>query len=878
MHLPSLAGLTALLQFATATAQAPGGGTAPGTSPTAKEFTAVRFTPSATVVVDGRLDDNAWRAAQWRSDFRQKEPVEGGEPSGRTEVAFAYDDHALYVGARMYSRDPRHIPTAVTRRDQMSNAEHLVIVLDTYHDRRTAYSFSISSGGVRSDYYHPSDNENSRDFTWDPVWEARTSLDSLGWMAEVRIPFSQLRFTSGGAQQWGVQINRWIPNTNEDVYWIVIPKQETGWSSRFGLLTGIEGVQPSRRIELVPYVASNGTFATTQPGDPFRSSADLSVRAGADLKMGLGPNLTLDATVNPDFGQVEADPAEVNLSAFETFQDERRPFFTEGAQLLRGGQSYFYSRRIGQAPRGPASGDFVDRPSSATILGAAKVTGRRRSGLSIGALTAFTGQERARVFDATSGTISRTAIEPFTAYGVGRVQQEFGASSSIVGATLTTVQRSLSEPALAAILPATAITGGGDVNLRFNGGQYEIAAFGGFSYLRGDPAAILRIQQAPAHFMQRPDATEFRLDSTRSAFAGWTSGIRAARNSGRHWVGNVGVSLESPTFDLNDLGRLGSANDIDITGQVRYRETTPSRFFHQWSTAAFLGRSWNFGGVHVATNWSLANNFTFRNYWNVFLGTTGSARALSDDLSRGGPLMGRPGGYGLDAQLSGNGGRPTTWRTAVNYSNDDAGGSSVSLNGGISARPAPQWRVSIDPGWRREVTSRQYVTARPDGPATTYGTRYVFAYVDRTTLSARMRINYAFTPDLSVELYAEPFAASGHFHDFGELPEPRSHSLRFYGTDGTTVTAQPDGSQTVTADGQTFTLASRDFSVLSFRSNLVVRWEWLRGSTLFIVWQQDRSGPAAAERGVGVRSLFDTFGADGRNFLAVKATYWLAAH
>lgn len=845
----------------------------------AKRFVAVRLGTGQSISIDGHLRESAWADATWRDDFRQKEPREGGEPSGRTEVAFMYDDHALYVGARMYSADPKHIPTVVSRRDQFSNAEHLVIALDTYLDHRTAYSFVISSGGVRGDYYHPSDSEQSRDYTWDPVWVARTSVDSLGWIAELRIPFSQLRFTAAGAQTWGVQINRWMPNVNEDVYWIVIPNRETGWASRFGRLTGIEGVKPPRRIEVVPYVASNGVFATAAPGDPFRDGSELSARAGADLKMGLGPNLTLDATVNPDFGQVEADPAEVNLSAFETFFDERRPFFTEGAQLLRGGgQNYFYSRRIGQSPRGNAVGDFVDRPSNATILGAAKVTGRRASGLSIGALTAFTGEERARTYDASTGVFDRTAIEPFTAYGVGRVQQEFGKSASVAGVSLTTVQRSLDAGPLAALLPSTAITGGGDANLRFSGGAYEIGAAAGFSYVRGDPAAILRVQRAPAHFMQRPDATEFTLDPTRTALAGWSGTVRAAKNAGRHWLWNTSLSFESPALELNDLGRIGSADDIDATAQLRYRETAPGRLFHRWNSALFLGRSWNFGGVHTGTNWSLGNSFTLRNFWNLFLGTYGNARALSDDLTRGGPLMGRPGAYGFDLRLSTDDGKRTSWRGAVGYNNDDAGGWSRSISGGISARPAPPWRLTVDPTWRREVSSRQYVTALPGTAAATFGTRYVFAYVDRNTLSARMRVNYAFTPDLSLELYAEPFAASGHFYDFGELPAARSHALRTYGSDGTTITEQADGSHEVSADGETFTIAPRDFNVLSFRSNLVLRWEWLRGSTLFVVWQQDRSGPAASGRAVGVGSLFDTFGTEGRNFVALKLTYWLSAN
>ncbi len=871
--------LSCLLTLAAALdAQAPAQTPAAAPPAAAKEFTAARLPGDQRPSIDARLDDPAWRTAPWRDDFLQKVPNEGGTPSGRTEVAFMYDDEALYVGARMYSANPRGVPTTVARRDQYTDAEHLIVALDTYRDHRTAYSFTISSGGVRGDYYHPDDSEGSRDVAWNPVWEGRAEVDSLGWTAEMRIPFSQLRFSAAGSQLWGVQINRWMPNVNEDVYWVVIPARETGWSSRFGLLRGIAGVAPSRRLEFVPYVAGNATFATAEAGNPFDDGSEMTGRAGADVKFGLGPNLTLDATVNPDFGQVEADPAEVNLSAFETFFDERRPFFTEGAQLLEGGgASFFYSRRIGQTPRGGASGDFVSSPQNTTILGAAKVTGRLGSGLSVGALTAFTGPEDARSFDVASGTFGRTRVEPFTAYGIGRVQREFGPNASTAGLSLTAVRRDLDAGSpLAALLNRSAFTGGGDMNFRTAGGAYEFDASFGLSYLQGDPGAILQVQQHPAHFMQRPDATEFTLDPTRTSLFGWGAGFEAQKNTGRHWVGFAGISAESPTFDLNDAGRLGSANDIGAYLGITLRKTEPGRLFQRRSSQLYVGRNWNFGGVHTGTEASLGNNFTFRNFWRAFVGGYINTRYLSDDLTRGGPLMGRGRSGGFDLELSGSEGSPLIWRSTFAHYRDEEGGVRSRLSGGLAVRPAPQWRLSIDPGWTHEIASRQFVAAVPGGNPATFGTRYVFSFVDRTTLSAQIRLNYSFTPDLSLELYAEPFAASGHFRDFGELPAARSRELRTYGTDGTTISPGADG-YTVTADGDTFTLPDRDFNVLSFRSNLVLRWEWLRGSTLFVVWQQDRSGDAGADP-VRVGSLFETLGSEGRNFLAIKASYWLSAN
>src|SRR2546427_7004320 len=358
-------------------------------------------------------------------------------------IAIFYDDDALYVGARMFSRDPSKIQAPLSRRDNTFQSERMWVSFDSYHDKRTAYSFGVSASGVRADWYHASDDENDANFGFDPVWEAKANIDALGWTAEMRIPFSQLRFTNQPVQVWGFNANRWNPVTSEDDYWIPVPTDRTGWSSFMGQLVGIEGIKPTRRLELMPYGAADTRFQGGVPAvDPFNGGANLAGRAGADVKMGLGPNITLDGTVNPDFGQVEGDPAVVNLSAFEVFFDERRPFFTEGNQLLRGyGPSYFYSRRIGARPSCTASGDFLDCPPNATILGAAKVTGRLATGMSLGALAAVTSRASARTFDTTTHTFGRTGVASPAGDGVGRVAEEFGGAKSGVGGTVTTLPR-----------------------------------------------------------------------------------------------------------------------------------------------------------------------------------------------------------------------------------------------------------------------------------------------------------------------------------------------------------------------------------------------------------------------------------------------------
>ena len=411
---------------------------------------AVRVADGA-IRVDGRLDDAAWPDAPVLTDFVQREPIEGSPANDRMEVRFAYDNAALYVGARMSSGAPIQAP--MDRRDNGDQAEHFGVFLDTYLDRRTASAFGVTAAGVRLDEYFGSDNDEGES-DYDPVWVARTSVDAQGWTAELRIPFSQLRFTDQNPQVWGLNVKRWIPSRNEEVYWALVRRTEEGWASRFGDLHGISGIRPSRRIELLPYVASGShVFGDPAPGNPFTDSVDVDGRLGLDAKVGIGSNLTLEATVNPDFGQVEADPAEVNLSAFETFFDERRPFFLEGINLLNNqDDNWFYTRRIGAAPVGRAPGDFVDYPATSTILGAAKLTGRLQSGTSIGMLGAVTGEEFARTF--SPGTpLGRVQVAPRTTYGVARMQQEFGLPGSHFALMGTAAHRALDAASESVIAP-----------------------------------------------------------------------------------------------------------------------------------------------------------------------------------------------------------------------------------------------------------------------------------------------------------------------------------------------------------------------------------------------------------------------------------------
>ncbi|MEO7520314.1 MAG: DUF5916 domain-containing protein [Gemmatimonas sp.] len=834
--------------------------------------------------VDGSLDDAAWGQARVISDFVQKIPIEGATPSVATEVRILYDDDALYVGARLRRTDPSVIRTSITRRDGDSDAETFIVSFDTYHDRRTAYSFSVSSGGVRGDAYHSQDSEDSgREPQFDPIWSARTRVDAEGWTAEMRIPFSQLRFNAAAEQTWGMQITRNVADIAERVQWTLIPVSAAGYSSRFGRLEGIQGIPPARRVELLPYVATNLTYrANENKRNPFIDH--YGARAGGDLKIGLGPNLTLDATINPDFGQVEADPAIVNLTAFEAIFEERRPFFIEGNELLTGrGQSFigrptwFYSRRIGASPRGSARGDFVDIPTNTTITTAAKVTGRLKSGLSVGALAAVTPREFARTFDIANDSTGRTAVEPPSAFGVLRLQQEFGRQQSNFGVSLTNVQRSLDDRGgLLGLLPTSAVAGGADWKLRYRQGMYEITGWVGGSHVKGDVTAITRLQRGSAHFFQRPDQPHINFDPSRTSLSGASASLRLDKNAGRFTLGGIQLSTRSPGFDINDAGQMRSGDDIDFNADVQLRDTKPNRYVRVFNFGTAMQAGWNYGRIRQYLRFSENASTTLHNFLRLNAGATLIRGSQSDDLTRGGPLTGTANGYQLTSSINSRANVPTTWSLRGTYLHDEFGGWSGSGAATLTVRPASQWQASVDPTYSRVVDPRQYISTRSGGRTETFGQRYIFSFIERSTLSARFRLNYAFTPNFTVEGYAEPFAASGRFYEFGELMAPRSKRMRVYGASGTgtTVVRDSTGARRITDGTDAFMLPNLDFNRLSFRSNLVLRWEWLPGSTAFLIWQQSRQQSDAAGRLIVPRDLLDATGSQGDNFLVAKVSYW----
>lgn len=851
----------------------------------AKRATAVRV-PRGAIQLDGRLDDAAWAGAQPFSDFVQKEPNEGAQPTERTEVAIVYDDDALYVSLRAFSNDPSKIQAPLSRRDNTTQAEHIWISLDTYHDKRTAYSFGVTASGVRMDFYHPSDNEYDFDTRFDPVWEARAVIDSVGWTGELRIPFSQLRFTARDEQVWGLNVDRWVPARREDIFWIPTPKNEVGWSSRMGELVGIRGIAPSMRLELLPYVASDArltpdTLPDSIPANPFDDHYNVAARAGLDVKMGVGPNLTLDATFNPDFGQVEADPAIVNLSAFEVFFDERRPFFTEGSELLE--SNLFYSRRIGARPRGSAGGDYVDYPAASTIIGAGKLTGRLPSGLSLAALAAVTGREHAASYDTASGTTTKTVVAPVTGYGAVRALQEFGRDHSTIGAMFSFARRDLDAGSpLASLLTDQALNGRVDWNLRFARGAYELSGYFGVTHVSGDSTAILGIQRSPVHYFQRPDADHVEVDSSLTSLTGYYARLEFEKNSGKHWLYSAEVFRESPGFEPNDIGRLGNADGQGTFAGLTYRETRPGPVFYRYEFFSGLFSEWNFEGDRQYSEVFGDAVFTWKNYWQTVISASNGFPDQDQYATRGGPSMGQKHQWAVAVSQSNSFGAKNRWNARVFYGRAPLGGETMRLSGGVTLTPSSRWQISVTPNYLRDITAQQYVATLDSGPAATYDGRYVFGTVDQSTFSLQLRLNYTFTPDLTLEYYGEPFAASGKYYSFGHLAQPRTTSLTRYSTDTTqtpSIGQDASGNYIIhDVNGYRRDIGNPDFNVLSFRTNMVLRWEWRRGSTLYLVWQQNRGSDDHRGEHVGFGDVWDSRRAPGENFLAIKISYWIPAN
>ncbi|HSJ06234.1 MAG TPA: DUF5916 domain-containing protein [Longimicrobiales bacterium] len=843
---------------------------------------AVRLTEP--VRIDGILDEAVWRNAPAVTEFTQVVPTEGAPATERTEVRFAHDDVALYIGARMYDRSP--VTTRLGRRDMaMSASDWLTIIFDSYHDHRTAFGFEVNPSGVRRDQTR---TVNSEDDSWEPVWEVAATIDEHGWTAEIRIPFSQLRFNPVAEQVWGLQIERQIARNREFSVFSFTPTTEPGGIPRFGHLHGLQDLSTGKRLEILPYTVMRAD-AADRSGNPYRSDREIGGSAGVDLKYRVTSDLTLDLTVNPDFGQVEVDPAQVNLSAIETHYAEKRPFFVEGSEIFDfgagGGNQAFYSRRIGRSPQLPPPGP-ADVSDVARILGAAKLSGRNADGWSIGVLNALTRREEA-LFQDDAGDDVRMTVEPLTNYFAGRVRRDMSGGLTVVGGMFTAVNRDLDGDLLSAQLRSAAYTGGFDFRHEWAQRTWVVNGFVSGSHVRGSDTAIRIAQASPWRYFQRPDADHLDLDPNRTSLTGMSGQAQLQYRRGRHWRYSLLAGTTTPGYEVNDIGFQYRADRIDGQVAVTYVEPRPGSLMRNWQTQVVARAERNYAGETIMNRVSVFASGQFLNYWSGSVSLSHNGEALDDRLTRGGPSSLRPPQTQVNGSLSTDARKRVSAGGGFGYARHTEGGWGYGTGVGVTVRPAPSWSLGISPSYDRAHNIAQYRGVRTDPTAThTYGARYLFSELDQTTLGLETRLNVTVSPSLSLQVYAQPFISSGDFGELAELRAPGEYSFLVYGRDIGEI-EDIDGGVRVFPQGRggaaaPFVAGFPDFTIRSLRGNAVLRWEYRPGSTIFVAWQQNRhsaltwfnAGPDAGRFDFG-RDRGAIFGTRPDNVLVLKVNYWL---
>jgi len=795
-------------------------------------------------VIDGRDDDVAWSTTTPIDGFQQFDPVEGAEASMRTEARIAYDAANLYVLVHAFDPHPDSILALLSRRDVRTASDQIKVMIDSYHDRRTGYEFAVNPAGVKRDYYAYDDGQE--DVSWDAVWDVATRIDSTGWTAEFRIPLSQLRYPPAASHTFGVMIIRELARRNERVSWPLLRRSRNALVSQFGDVGGLAGLGSPRRLELAPYMLVRNTGAVR--GDDIRRSQQGTM--GADLKYGLTSNLTLDGTINPDFGQVEADPAQLNLTAFETFFEERRPFFLEGMSIFQFGldpEQLFYSRRIGRAPQlAGLAPDGVDIPGASRILGAGKLTGRLAGGTSLGVLTAVTDRVSA------GGTI----IEPRTSYGLARATRDMRGGESTIGVMVTAVDRAL-DVGEAPYLRRAAYAAGVDGRHRFSAGRYELSGSLAMSDVRGSAAAMARTQRSSVHEYQRPD-DDLPVDTMRTSLEGTSLRVTAKKVAGlvRATASYLRIT---PGYETNDFGYLARADEQIVNTNLRF---IPSGTVGPWRNASlefYEQHRFTVAGLPMGALYEAYASGSLKSgaYFSVDSWVDDAGTAYCDRCARGGPALRLSPNYNTLVNIAADPKRTVSPQFAAIYTLGDDGRSLLwRVRPYVIIHPSTRLGVELGTRYQYNRDNTQWVANVGDIGADT--THYLFGRLHQDLLSFTARMDLTVRPTMSLQLYAEPFVTAGHFTDVRELaaPRARAYDARFRPYAG----PAPDA----------------DFNEKSFHSSVVARWEYRPGSTLFVVWTQGRD---QFDRDVGTfaatRDYRNLFAARPDNVFLIKAAYWL---
>lgn len=817
-----------------------------------KSYTTQRVSGQAPNI-DGILDDEAWNQVEWGGDFIGHQPDYKSEPSQKTQFKILYDEKFLYVGIRAFDTEPDKIIKRMSRRDGF-DGDWVEMNIDSYGDKRTAFSFTASVSGVKGDEYI-SNNGDNWDSTWDPIWYLDTSVDDEGWIAEYKIPLSQLRFANKEVHTWGIQFTRRFFREQERWTWQPIDPQAPGWVHLFGELNGITGIRPQKQLEIQPYVVGSSAKFPKEEGNPYKEKGTESMgNVGVDAKIGLTSDITLDLTINPDFGQVNADPSMVNLGAFQLFFREQREFFLEGNNILSfrtsgGPNNLFYSRRIGARPQGyPTANDiaYVDFPSNTRILGAAKLTGKNAKGFSWGFQDALTAKIKADV-TTTDGSERKEVIEPLTNFTVARFQQDINEAKTVVGAMVTNVNRYDNRGNNLEYLHDNAQSAGIDVNHNIWDRKYGIDFKLGMSRVEGTTDAILGTQTAFERNFQRTDNNYREVDSTLTVLTGTFGSASFGKQSGK-WNWRGGLNYRSPGLELNDIGFLRQTDQVNAWLWNRYQINDKTKMFRWQNYSFYHEQNFDFGGTRTSTGTNFNSNFQFHNLWRFETGFYREGLNVANSDLRGGPSITYPGGTNWWVWT----GTPDQKKVRLSFNQwffwgdeDYVTNKGSSIN--ITMRPTDALRISLSPNVNFRDNMLQYVSNNNESDGI-----YMMGRIEQNTYSMSIRANYNITPNLTIEYWGQPFISSGVYSDFKRVNLTASNDSELYNRftaiqDEWIQFNETEGYFEVDEDGDPGTAADNysfydpNFNIVNFRSNMVLRWEYIPGSVLFLAWSSSGS-------------------------------------
>lgn len=839
--------------------------------------------------IDGLLDSDIWNQVEWSGDFVQNTPNDGDAPSQKTAFKILYDDNNLYVFIKAYDTEPDKISRLMARRDNFPG-DMVEINIDSDLDKQTAFSFSASASGVIGDEAI-SQNGSNWDSSWNPIWYMKTSVDAEGWNAEMRIPLSQLRFGNKENHIWGIQVMRHIFRKEERSKWQEIPRDSPGSVHLFGELHGIKDIKPKRQFEITPYTLAKIDRFEPETGNPYADGTKSFFTAGLDGKIGITNDFTLDFTINPDFGQVEADPSEVNLSAFESYFSEKRPFFIEGKSIFDyrpssgfvisnfNRDNLFYSRRIGRSPQYYPSleeDEYADVPDATTILGAFKFSGKNKNGLSIGILETVTAEESAKV--SYMGTEREVIVEPLTNYFVARVKKDFNKGETNIGGMLTAVNRDLSTPELF-FLPTAAYTGGIDLKHYWKERTYYISLNADMSHIIGDEEAISNLQTSSSRYYQRPDASHLSLDETRTQLTGSAASLRTGKTGSGKWMYESSLTYRSPGFEINDIGYMQSTDAIHHGTWVGYYIRKPFWILEKFFLNNNYWTAVNFEGKLLYFSENINFNAKFKNKWNLNGSFTHSSKEYSVSALRGGPALILPGSWNYNININGDNRKKISPFFGF-YIGDGNLNSSLTTSfwTGLNYKPIDALSVSLFADYTCNERELQYISVEEmdEDP------RYILGSIDQKTLSLTLRLDYNITPNLTIQYFGSPFTSAGTYDNLKYITDSKAEDYfdryRVFSNSQLSYNSSEeiysiDENMDGTVD---YTVDQPNFNFSQFKSNLVIRWEYMPGSALYLVWSQGRTYSNSMGDFQFDRNINDLFGVYPHDIFLIKFSYRIA--